>query len=159
MASLSFTLNHLHTATNYYKTNSFPILTHTTTKLKFPNSTFTINLPIPHPSIRNSNSAKIVRRNSSISEPLNEAPDHSSHEREETLSILKRWIKFVQAVLLGGSWWNLPDFNRGIGVKPMTVFEALSRMWALISDKKWIMYTAFGALTVAAVRVTIYVAF
>ncbi|KAL3833125.1 hypothetical protein ACJIZ3_007861 [Penstemon smallii] len=150
MASLSFTLNHLHTASNYYNTNSFPILTHTSAKLKFPNSTFTITLPIHYPSIRNSNSAKIVRRHSSISEPLNEAPDHSSHEREEALRILKRWIKFVQAVLPGGSWWNLPDFNREIGAKPMTVFEALSRMWALIADEKWILYTAFGALTVAA---------
>ncbi|KAL0351045.1 UNVERIFIED_CONTAM: ABC transporter B family member 26, chloroplastic [Sesamum radiatum] len=40
--------------------------------------------------------------------------------------------------------------------KPMTVLEALSQIWALVADEKWILYTAFGALTVAAVRLLIY---
>ncbi|KAI3474917.1 hypothetical protein Pfo_030228 [Paulownia fortunei] len=33
----------------------------------------------------------------------------------------------------------------------MTVLKALRQMWALVADEKWILYTAFGALTVAAV--------
>ncbi|KAL0331930.1 UNVERIFIED_CONTAM: ABC transporter B family member 26, chloroplastic [Sesamum calycinum] len=83
--------------------------------------------------------------------------------RNETLHF-KGWMETIRDILPGGSWWNLNDFDQNTNgspaaAKPMTVLEALSQIWALVADEKWILYTAFGALTVAAVnrlRETVY---
>ncbi|KAL2532266.1 ABC transporter B family member 26 [Abeliophyllum distichum] len=55
----------------------------------------------------------------------------------------------------GGNWWNLCDSEQLVdgsptAAKPVTVLNALSKMWALVADQQWVLYTAFGALTVAA---------
>lgn len=71
-------------------------------------------------------------------------------------ALLKEWVKFVKSVLPGGIWWNL--CNEGESEesprpshKPITVTYALARMWELMADQRWVLYTAFGALTIAAV--------
>lgn len=67
---------------------------------------------------------------------------------DEIFHTFKRWRDYVP----GGNWWDLYDSEPLIdGAKPVTVLNALSKMWALVTDEHWVLYTAFGALTVAAV--------
>ena len=67
----------------------------------------------------------------------------------------RRWVLSIRPLLPGGNWWNLGDSDE-IGstaksTKPVTVSLALRRIWVLISDDKWVIYTAFASLTIAAV--------
>ncbi|KAH7577306.1 hypothetical protein JRO89_XS01G0234100 [Xanthoceras sorbifolium] len=60
----------------------------------------------------------------------------------------------LRSVLPGGSWWNLSgnaDEVEDLTAKPITVPVALSRMWSLIGDDKWLIYLAVASLIVAAV--------
>ncbi|XP_057491165.1 ABC transporter B family member 26, chloroplastic-like isoform X2 [Actinidia eriantha] len=66
----------------------------------------------------------------------------------------RRWVLSIRPLLPGGNWWNLGDSDE-IGstaksTKPVTVSLALRRIWALIADDKWVIYTAFASLTIAA---------
>ncbi|KAL2552447.1 ABC transporter B family member 26 [Forsythia ovata] len=70
---------------------------------------------------------------------------------DEIFHIFKRWRDFIP----GGNWWNLCDSEQLVdgsptAANPVTVLNALSKMWALVADQQWVLYTAFGALTVAA---------
>lgn len=66
---------------------------------------------------------------------------------------LKKWIKFVREVFPGGEWWRLSseEIDVGLSSKPVTVLRALQKMWELIAQDRWVVYTAFIALIVAAV--------
>ncbi|KAA8530196.1 hypothetical protein F0562_004905 [Nyssa sinensis] len=72
----------------------------------------------------------------------------------EFLNIFKGGVIFIRSVLLGGSWWNLHDSmeveSTAMVAKPITVLHALRRMWALVAMDTWVIYIAFGALTIAA---------
>ncbi|TXG54715.1 hypothetical protein EZV62_019971 [Acer yangbiense] len=60
----------------------------------------------------------------------------------------------LRPALHGGGWWNLSGDAHGVEdstAKPITVWTALSRMWTLIGDDKWLIYLAVASLTVAAV--------
>lgn len=71
---------------------------------------------------------------------------------------LKKWVEFVRYILPGGEWWRLS--NEGVdGVivaKPVTVLVALKRMWELIAQDRWLIFTAFAALILAAVSLILY---
>uniref|UniRef100_A0A5B6ZL35 ABC transporter B family member 26 n=1 Tax=Davidia involucrata TaxID=16924 RepID=A0A5B6ZL35_DAVIN len=72
----------------------------------------------------------------------------------EFFIILERWVVFIRSVLLGGNWWNLFDpkevESTTMVAKPITVLTALRRMWELVAMDRWVIYIAFGALTIAA---------
>ncbi|XP_059670104.1 ABC transporter B family member 26, chloroplastic-like isoform X2 [Cornus florida] len=75
-------------------------------------------------------------------------------KKVELLDIIKRWVVLIRSVFLGGSWWNLYEprevESTPMAVKPITVSSALRQMWALVENDKWVIYTAFGSLTIAA---------
>ncbi|KAG8384865.1 hypothetical protein BUALT_Bualt04G0162800 [Buddleja alternifolia] len=151
MTTLSTTL-HSHTSFKYHKSKLFPIFT--PTKLQIPNSTLSETLAHTTNSVLSSNSVYLARH-IHVSNAYKQNRENCRYEKDETLDIFKRWMAFIREVLPGGSWWNLCDFEREIdssqiAAKPVTVLKALSQMWALLADEKWICYTAFGALTVAA---------
>ncbi|KAI5651150.1 hypothetical protein M9H77_37155 [Catharanthus roseus] len=74
---------------------------------------------------------------------------------DDYIDILRRWINVIRSVLPGGSWWNLYsseelNFKFPTAAKPISVWHALRTMWLLVADEKWILYIAFGSLTIAA---------
>lgn len=71
----------------------------------------------------------------------------------ELVESIKKWVKFVREILPGGEWWRLS--TEGVGdvilAKPVTVVRALKKMWELIAQDRWIIFSAFTALIVTAV--------
>lgn len=66
---------------------------------------------------------------------------------------LRRWVNRMRSVLPGGSWWDLSEDESEIRViaEPVTVLRALTRMWELVAQDRWVIFAAFSALIVAAV--------
>lgn len=63
-------------------------------------------------------------------------------------------VHFIRSILPGGSWWSLSDHADIImTAEPVTVLRALQRMWELVANDRWVIFTAFSALVLAAVRV------
>ncbi|KAI4363609.1 hypothetical protein MLD38_019804 [Melastoma candidum] len=63
----------------------------------------------------------------------------------------RRWGDSVRSVLPGGAWWDLPeDVDVKLMAKPVTLWRALSRMWELVARDRWVIYSAFSALVLAA---------
>ncbi|XP_057768926.1 ABC transporter B family member 26, chloroplastic-like isoform X2 [Salvia miltiorrhiza] len=149
MAALQ-TAFHLHTYFNARDTNSIPIFT-SKTSLRFCNSTLVQNLP------RNPNSAYAVRPRVPVWHAVKHDRENCLEERNKNAPhIIVRWFELVRDVFPGGCWWNLTDFEQNVDGLPIaaesiTVSQALREMWALVADEKWILYTAFGALIIAAV--------
>ncbi|XP_057770867.1 ABC transporter B family member 26, chloroplastic-like [Salvia miltiorrhiza] len=148
MAALQ-TAFHLHTYFNARDTNSIPIFT-SKTSLRFCNSTLVQNLP------RNPNSAYAVRPRVPVWHAVKHDRENCLEERNKNAPhIIVRWFELVRDVFPGGCWWNLTDFEQNVDGLPIaaesiTVSQALREMWALVADEKWILYTAFGALIIAA---------
>ncbi|KAL2240556.1 UNVERIFIED_CONTAM: ABC transporter B family member 26, chloroplastic [Sesamum indicum] len=150
MATLPTTL-HYYISFNDQETGSFPIST-STSKLKFRNSSAILTLARPSYPICNYSSVYAL---TPISDGFKQNREGCCDTRNEALHF-KGWMETVRDILPGGSWWNLNDVDQNtngspVAAKPMAVMEALSQIWALVADEKWILYTAFGALTVAAV--------
>lgn len=79
--------------------------------------------------------------------------DYHGEEKVELFERLRRWIGFVQSVLPGGSWWSFSDdIEIRMLAEPVTVSRALLRMWQLVAQDRWVIFAAFGALILAAVR-------
>lgn len=144
MAALRTAFN-FRTSFNYRNTtNSIPIHT-PMIKLKFCNSTAAQTL------VHTINSANTVQR-MSVSHALKRNREDFFDERNETAQdMFVRWFELIRDVFPGGRWWNLRAVESPIAAAPITVLRALREMWALVADDKWILYTAFGALIVAAV--------
>lgn len=66
---------------------------------------------------------------------------------------LKKWVKFAREIFPGGDWWRLPteEIVDVFSAKPVTVVRALKKMWDLISEDRWVIFTAFVSLVVTAV--------
>ncbi|KAK6160257.1 hypothetical protein DH2020_003638 [Rehmannia glutinosa] len=77
----------------------------------------------------------------------------ADNERVELSEKLKKWVKFVREILPGGEWWKLSTegVEDLISAKPVTVLRALKKMWELIAQDRWVVFTAFVALIVTAV--------
>lgn len=66
---------------------------------------------------------------------------------------IRQCIDFLRTILPGGSWWSFTDEVDGRFIaKPVTVWRALSRMWELVAEDRWVIFAAFSTLIVAAVR-------
>jgi len=66
---------------------------------------------------------------------------------------IRQCIDFLRTILPGGSWWSFSDEVDGRFIaKPVTVWRALSRMWELVAEDRWVIFAAFSTLIVAAVR-------
>lgn len=69
---------------------------------------------------------------------------------EEFGEKLRNWVRDF---LPGGSWWRLSaeeDVDAGMTAEPVTVIRALKKMWELVSQDRWLIYSAFAALVVTA---------
>ncbi|KAK4429789.1 ABC transporter B family member 26, chloroplastic [Sesamum alatum] len=85
--------------------------------------------------------------------PLSE--DDSSYTDSDKVELsekLKKWVQLVREILPGGEWWKLSteEVEDVISAKPVTVLRALKKMWELISQDRWVIFTAFVALVVTA---------
>lgn len=78
-------------------------------------------------------------------------------EREDGVELnerIRRFIEFLPSILPGGDWWSFSDeADIKILAKPVTMWRALTRMWHLVAQDRWVIFAAFTALIVAAVRV------
>lgn len=87
--------------------------------------------------------------------PVNKEDEISFTESEkvELSEKLRKWVTFVREILPGGEWWSLSTEGVGdvISAKPVTVLRALKKMWDLIAEDRWVVFTAFVALIVTAV--------
>jgi hypothetical protein len=53
-----------------------------------------------------------------------------------------------------GKWWSFDeDVELKLLAEPVTVLQALTRMWNLVAQDRWVIFAAFAALILAAVRV------
>ncbi|KAL8519167.1 hypothetical protein ACS0TY_010195 [Phlomoides rotata] len=86
--------------------------------------------------------------------PINKEDELSFTESEkvELSEKLKKWVTLVRQILPGGQWWSLSGEGVGdvITAKPVTVFRALKKMWDLIAQDRWVIFTAFVALIITA---------
>ncbi|KAL0364209.1 UNVERIFIED_CONTAM: ABC transporter B family member 26, chloroplastic [Sesamum angustifolium] len=73
-------------------------------------------------------------------------------DKVELSEKLKKWVQLVREILPGGEWWKLSseEVEDVISAKPVTVWRALKKMWELISQDRWVIFTAFVALIVTA---------
>ncbi|KAH6774401.1 transporter associated with antigen processing protein 1 [Perilla frutescens var. hirtella] len=150
MAALR-TAFHFRTSLNDRNSNSIPIFT-SKTSLNFCNSTLARTLA----HTVNTNSSCAVRRMYVLHALKHNREDCFVERNETALDMFVKWFQSIRDTFPGGRWWNLRDFEQNVDVspsaaEPVTVLKALRKMWALVADEKWILYTAFGALIVAAV--------
>lgn len=65
------------------------------------------------------------------------------------------FIGRLRNVLPGGSWWRLEDEDAGgagrADASGATAASALSRMWALVANDRWVIFAGFASLVCAAV--------
>lgn len=96
----------------------------------------------------------------SASDSVNGYPFHNySKERSlegddaELGEKFRKWIGFARDFLPGGSWWRLSseDVDVQMTAQPVTVIRALQKMWELIAQDRWLIFSAFAALVVTAV--------
>ncbi|KAI7727315.1 hypothetical protein M8C21_027587 [Ambrosia artemisiifolia] len=67
------------------------------------------------------------------------------------LERLLRIVRLIPALLPGGKWWGFLDEVEVVqNAKPVTLFRALGRMWELISNDRWVIFSAFSALIITA---------
>ncbi|KAF7829311.1 ABC transporter B family member 26, chloroplastic isoform X1 [Senna tora] len=73
-------------------------------------------------------------------------------ENVEFLERLRRWVGFLPSILPGGSWWDFSDDAEvQVSAKPVTVWRALTKMWELVAQDRWVIFAAFSTLILAAV--------
>lgn len=83
-----------------------------------------------------------------------EASREAREQNIEPFERLRRWSRVVWSVLPGGKWWSFDeDVELKLLAEPVTVLQALTRMWNLVAQDRWVIFAAFAALILAAVRV------
>ncbi|KAL5718163.1 ABC transporter B member 26 [Ranunculus cassubicifolius] len=74
--------------------------------------------------------------------------------RENDGGFLEKLLDFVvlmKSVGPGGNFWRFPSHPEGLSnAKPVTAVYALKRMWELVANDRWVIYSAFAALILAA---------
>ncbi|KAK9707440.1 hypothetical protein RND81_07G197800 [Saponaria officinalis] len=78
-----------------------------------------------------------------------------SERVSENVQLLGRNSEFWEklwSVLPGGRWWRLSDEDIDVVLtaKPVTVWNALHRMWQLVASDRWVIFSAFSALILTA---------
>lgn len=81
---------------------------------------------------------------------------YRNDDDDSSIENSRSWISFIRSVMPGGSWWNLHraeevNYKFPSAAKPISVWHALRTMWLLVADEAWVLYIAFGSLTIAAV--------
>lgn len=73
-------------------------------------------------------------------------------EKFELGERIRRIFEALPSILPGGKWWRLSDevIDVDLTAKPVTVWNALHRMWMLVRSDRWVIFTAFSALIVTA---------
>ncbi|XP_057529243.1 ABC transporter B family member 26, chloroplastic [Amaranthus tricolor] len=73
-------------------------------------------------------------------------------ENIELRERIRRFLENLKSILPGGKWWRLSDeeIDVNLTAKPVTVWNALYRMWNLVSNDRWVIYTAFSTLIITA---------
>ncbi|XP_074295775.1 ABC transporter B family member 26, chloroplastic isoform X2 [Silene latifolia] len=73
-------------------------------------------------------------------------------EKEEVKQNAARFLENLRSAMPGGRWWKLSDENIDVvlSAKPVTVWNALHRMWQLVSTDRWVIFAAFSALILTA---------
>ncbi|KAF5203572.1 Abc transporter b family member 26 protein [Thalictrum thalictroides] len=66
---------------------------------------------------------------------------------------LSKGVVLLQSIGPGGSFWRFPNHAQVVNTtaKPVTAVFALRRMWDLVANDRWIIYSAFVALAFAAI--------
>ena len=92
-----------------------------------------------------------------VSVPNN--PEASGEEQQqvynasELLERIRKWVGILPSILPGGRWWEFSgDVDVQVVAQPVTVWRALGKMWDLVAGDRWVIFAAFSALIVAAVR-------
>ncbi|KAL3501136.1 hypothetical protein ACH5RR_035585 [Cinchona calisaya] len=88
----------------------------------------------------------------SVDNSCNQKVEFSKEGSGELNQNPKRLVEFIKDVLPGGSWWRLSSDHVEVVLtaKPLTVARALQRMWDLISQDRWVIFTAFSSLIITA---------
>lgn len=86
---------------------------------------------------------------------VEKAEYYEGEEEGDNVSLpekIRQCIDFLRAILPGVSWWRFSDeVDSRFIAKPVTVWRALSRMWELVAEDRWVIFAAFSTLIVAAV--------
>ncbi|KAM7509875.1 hypothetical protein LguiB_008750 [Lonicera macranthoides] len=135
-----------HTHAHYTSPHSKPLMIlNPSSKL---HSTFSTKLRRSN-CFHNSNSASV----SKIS-VLNKNGGEDSGNKK-VLETVKRWVVIIRSAWPGGSWWDLHETKEEDGMaamaEPLTVLQALCRIWELVAHESWVLYAAFGSLIIAAI--------
>lgn len=66
---------------------------------------------------------------------------------------IRQCVGFLRSILPGGSWWRFSEeVDSRFVAEPVTVWRALTRIWELVAEDRWVIFAAFSTLIVAAVR-------
>ncbi|KAL9241120.1 hypothetical protein vseg_015267 [Gypsophila vaccaria] len=65
---------------------------------------------------------------------------------------IKISLQSLKTVFPGGRWWRLSEEEVDVvlAAKPVTVWNALHRMWQLVASDRWVIFSAFSALILTA---------
>ncbi|CAL5421281.1 unnamed protein product [Camellia sinensis] len=122
-------------------------------------SKFQFHVSFSHPNTRfiHISAPKSASINGFPTQTISEdSPEDSGQSNVEFSESLRRWIGFVRSILPGGSWWSFSkDVEVVMAAKPVTVWLALRRMWELIATDRWVIFAAFSALILTAVRAAV----
>lgn len=78
----------------------------------------------------------------------------------EFLERIRKWVGFLPSILPGGRWWEFSvDDDVQVVAQPVTVWRALGKMWDLVARDRWVIFAAFSALILAAVRAPFFFVF
>ncbi|KAF9673424.1 hypothetical protein SADUNF_Sadunf10G0023100 [Salix dunnii] len=108
-------------------------------------------LPPPKSSSSSSSSSSVNGYGSNIEQYYGSGQRVEREEGVELNERIRRFIEFLPSILPGGDWWSFSDeVQIKIVAKPVTIWRALSRMWHLVAQDRWVIFAAFTALIVAA---------
>ncbi|KAH0919437.1 hypothetical protein HID58_027097 [Brassica napus] len=64
---------------------------------------------------------------------------------------IRHFVGFLRSILPGGSWWRFSEeVDSRFVAEPVTVWRALTRIWELVAEDRWVIFAAFSTLIVAA---------
>ncbi|KAJ6898253.1 hypothetical protein NC652_024924 [Populus alba x Populus x berolinensis] len=107
--------------------------------------------PLPPKSSSSSSSSSVNGYGSNIEQYYGSEQRVEREEGVELNERIRRFIEFLPSILPGGDWWSFSDeADIKILAKPVTMWRALTRMWHLVAQDRWVIFAAFTALIVAA---------
>ncbi|KNA12500.1 hypothetical protein SOVF_125310 [Spinacia oleracea] len=113
----------------------------------------TLRLPPPSRSVRRRR--RIIPVNATTVNGVSISNNPDGQEISDKVNLGDRIRKIFEAlpsILPGGKWWRLSDEDIDVDLtaKPVTVWNALHRMWMLVRSDRWVIFAAFSALIITA---------